>query len=152
MKKQIFLILFLVLMLTAGTVSAATDAGWLTLKDGLARSKAEGKPIIVDFFYGTGCPRCERLQKAVYEEPAIGKRIMDEFVPVRIDLTKKLSPEEEELGKKYDFKNDCLLLFLDKNGEIINGPGGKRLCFIDNLEPDVFLQYLDFIKKETGGK
>jgi thioredoxin-related protein len=149
MKRLLVLFLLLGMLWPAFAVA---DVNWLTLKDGLEKAKAEGKPVIVDFFYGTGCPRCERLQKAVYEEPAIGKRIVEEFVPVRIDLTQKLSPEEEELGRKYDFKNDCLLLFLDKRGEIIKGPEGKRLCFIDSIEPEVFLQYLDMIKTESSGK
>jgi thioredoxin-related protein len=136
------------IFLTLSSVAFATDGvQWLSLNEGMEKAKMEKKPVIVDFFFGKGCPRCEKLQSNVYENPSIAKKIMDDFVPVRVDLTKKkLSKEEEALGNKYDFKNDCLLLFLDHEGNIVKDPGGKRLCFVDYVEPDVFIQYLDMVK------
>ena len=124
----------------------STEIKWLPLKEGMEKAKVEKKPMIVDFFFGKGCPRCEALQKGVYDNPTIARKIMDDFIPIRVDLTKKLSPEEEELGNQYDFKNDCMLLFLDPQGTIIKDPSGKRLCFVENVEPDWFVKYLDMIK------
>lgn len=119
---------------------------WVTLAEGLKIAADEHKPVIVDFYFGRGCPRCESLQKNVYDNPAIGEKISEDFVPVRIDLSKKLTVEETALGKQYDFKNDCLLLFLDQNGRLAKGPGGKRLCFADAVEPEQFIQYLDMVR------
>jgi thiol-disulfide isomerase/thioredoxin len=131
---------------------ASADAGikWLSLKDGREKAAAEKKPMIVDFFYGKGCPRCEKLQKGVYENPVIAKKIMDDFVPIRVDLTRKLTPEEEKLGTQYDYKNDCLLLFLDPSGGIIKDPSGKKLCFVENVEAEWFVKYLDMIRKQQN--
>ncbi len=149
MKRLVGLFLISVFgMLWVVSAALAGDGlKWFPLREGMARAKSENKPMIVDFFYGKGCPRCEFLQKNVYEDPAIAKKIMEDFVPIRIDLNKKLTAEEEALGKKYDYKNDCLLLFLDPSGDIIKDPSGKKLCFIDKIDPEEFIKYLDAHKR-----
>ncbi len=144
-KRVVMFAASICLLLVAMPAIAAIH--WYTLDEGLKMAASEHKPVIIDFFYGKGCPRCEFLQKQVYDNPAIAKKISDDFVPVRIDLTKKLSAEETALGNQYDFKNDCLLLFLDNNGKIIKGPGGKKLCFVDSIEPEQFMQYLDMVRE-----
>jgi thioredoxin-related protein len=147
MKKLILLMTFF--LLAGHTYSFAADGvQWLPLKDGLVKAKIEKRPLIVDFFYGKGCPRCESLQKNVYNDPLISKKIMNYFVPVKIDLTKPLTAEEDAFGKKFDYKNDCLLLFLDHNGELISDTKGKRLCFVDKVDPEWFDSYLDMIMKK----
>ena len=128
------------------SIAASAEVRWYSLKEGMDKAKIEKKPVIVDFFFGKGCPRCELLQKNVYANAEISKKIMDDFIPVRVDLSKKLTPEEKAFGDKFEFKEDCLLLFLDYNGNVIAGPGGLRLCFVDNVEPAFFIEYLEFIK------
>jgi thiol peroxidase len=130
----------------ATALAAETATGllpWLPLKEGMAKAKAENKTMIVDFYYGKGCPRCEFLQSQAYDDPGIAEKIRAAFVPIRIDLTTELSPEEEALGKKFDFKNECLLLFLDPHGNVIVDPDGTKLCFIDKVDPDQFIRYLE---------
>lgn len=146
--------LVLVIIITAFFyASASAEVKWYTLKEGTEKAKAEKKPMLVDFFFGKGCPRCEALQKDVYDNEAIAKKIMDDFIPIRVDLTKKkLSPVEEALGNKYDYKNDCLLLFLDHNGNLIKGPGGKKLRFAEKVGPASFMGYLEFIKGMKSSK
>ena len=151
MKKTILLVAFL--LLVGNTYSfAAEGVRWYSLKEGMEKAKNEKKPSIVDFFYGEGCPRCERLQKNIYSDPLISKKIMDDFIPIKIDLTKPLSVEEEAFGNKFEFKHECLLLFLDHNGEVISDPGGKRLCFMDSLDSEWFVGYLDMIKNSYKRK
>ncbi len=143
-KTGLFLILvgFILVFLTG---IALAEVKWLSLKEGTEKAKIEKKPMIVDFFYGKGCPRCEFLEKNVYADPVISKKIMDDFVPIRVDLTRKLTKEEEQLGNRYEFKKDCLLLFLDPDTNVLSAKG-KRLCFIDKVDPDEFVEYLDSIK------
>lgn len=145
MRKFAPIVVLLWLMVPAAAM-AAEGISWFSLKEGSEKAGAEKKPLIVDFFYGKGCPRCEIIQKNVYDDPTIAKKIMADFVPVRIDLTKQLTPEEEALGTKYEYKMDCLLLFMDHKGEVIEDPSGKRLCFVENIEPDWFVSYLDMIR------
>lgn len=145
--KKILPVILLCLFMSAGPVHGqAGKINWSGLKEGAARAKAEKKPMIVDFFFGKGCPRCEKLESGVYANPDIAKKINDDFVPVFIDLTKPLSKDEEDLGNKYDYKNDCLMLFLDPDMNIIKDPSGKKLCFVEHIEPDIFIGYLDMIK------
>lgn len=120
---------------------------WHSLKAGKERAKMEKKPMIIDFSVAEGCQRCEAMQKNIYSKKEIADKINKEFIPVRIDLAKELSAEERKLGEEYDFKNDCLLLFLDSDGRIIKDPTGKRLCFMDAVDTEVFLKYLDYIKE-----
>jgi thioredoxin-related protein len=143
-KVNIFVIL---LTLTVISIAAASDEiKWFSLNAGMEKAKAEKKPMIVDFYFGKGCPRCEALQKGVYDNPTIAKKIMDDFIPIRVDLTKPLTDEEKKLGNKYDYKNDCLLLFLDDKANIIKDPSGKSLCFVSSVDAEWFVKYLDMIK------
>lgn len=145
MKRLAFPLIIIVLAISSNAFGSA-EIKWVTLKEGVEKAKIEKKPMIVDFFFGKGCPRCEVLEKAVYSDASIARKVMDDFIPIRVDLTKTLTPEEEKLGNQYDFKNDCLLLFLDHEGNVMKDPGGKRLCFIDTVEPEAFIRYLDFVK------
>ena len=148
MKKTMCVVLAVVLFLSS-SVFAGDLVNWYTLEGGMEKAKAEKKPIVLDFFYGKGCPRCEFLEKEVYSNPEIAKKIMDDFVPIRIDLNKKLSPEEQSLGEKYNFKNDCLLIFLDARGDMVKETGGKKLCFIDKVDPEEFVKYLDLTRAQA---
>ena len=150
--KKVLILAAVFLFAVCSYSYSAEGVQWLSLKEGFAKAKLENKPSIVDFYYGKGCPRCEKLQKFVYDDPMIAKKINDDFVPIRIDLTKPLTAEEDALGKKYDYKMDCLLLFLDHNGDLITDNKGKRLCFVDNVEPGLFVSYLDEIKKKYEQK
>src|SRR5208283_5911076 len=99
-KRGIMFAALICLLLVA--VPAVAEIHWSTLDEGLKTGASQHKPLIVDFFYGKGCPRCEFLQKQVYDNPAIAKKISDNFVPVRVDLTKKLTAEETAFGNRYD--------------------------------------------------
>ncbi len=147
MKKTAVLFAIVLGLAFASNALAAGELKWFSLQEGMEKAKTEKKPMIVDFFYGKGCPRCEFLQKNVYDNPKIAAKIMEDFVPIRVDLTKKLTKDEENLGTKYDFKNDCLLLFLDPQANIVKEKG-KRLCFVDKVDPDEFVKYLDTVKAQ----
>jgi thioredoxin-related protein len=153
MKKKILITIFLILSVNAWAEERyAEKVKWLSLKEGQERAMVEKKPVLVDFAVAKGCPRCDFLQKNVYSKDEIVKKINSDFVPIFIDLSKKLSPEEKVLGEKYDFKNDCLLLFLDYNGNVIKEPEAGQMCFADKIEPDVFIKYLDGVKNRMSKK
>jgi len=144
-KRISLLALLFTFVLGSSAFAIGGNVKWFTLKEGTAKARAEKKPMCVDFFYGAGCPRCEKLEKGIYSDPQISKKINDDFVPIFIDLTKPLTKEEEDLGNTYDYKNDCLMLFLDPEMNIIKDPSGRKMCFVDHIEPEIFIAYLDMI-------
>jgi len=148
MKRILLPAILFAFVLSSSAFAIGGDVKWHSLKDGAAKAKAEKKPMIVDFFYGPGCLRCELLVKNVYSNPQLAKKINDDFVPIFIDLTKPLTKEEEDLGNKYDYKNDCLMLFLDPDMNLIKDHAGKKMCFVDHIEPEIFIDYLDMMKKQ----
>lgn len=153
MKKKLLIIVLSFFLLGAYTHSfAAEGVQWLSLKEGMEKAKKEKKPSIVDFWYGVECPRCARLQRDVYSDPMITKKIMADFIPIRIDISKPLTEEEEALGNKFDYKHECLLLFLDHEGEVLSDTQGGRLCFADSVAPEWFVSYLDMIKQSYKRK
>ena len=148
MKRIALLAILFAFVLSTSAFAIGGDVKWFTLKDGTAKAKAEKKPVMVDFFFGAGCPRCEKLEKFIYGDPKIAKKINDDFIPIFIDLTKQISKEEEALGNKFDYKNDCLMLFLDYDMNILKDPSGKKMCFVDHIDPDIFIGYLDMMKAQ----
>lgn len=133
-------------VMSSSAFAVGGDVKWYSLKDGMAKAKTEKKPMIVDFFFGKGCGRCEKLEKGVYANPQIAKKINDDFVPILINLAKPLTKEEEDLGNRYDYKEDCLMLFLDPEMNLIKDPSGRKMCFVEDIEPGIFIGYLDMIK------
>ena len=150
--KRVSLMLVMAVLAFSTFVVAADGVTWLTLSEGKERAKVEKKPMLVDFFYGKGCPRCEELEMEGYENPAIAKKIMDDFIPIRVDLAKKLNKDEKELGEKYAYNKECLLLFLDPEANIIKDSGGKRLSCATMIDSDMLVQYLDTVKASLANK
>ncbi len=146
------MMLAMAVLALSSVAQAADGVPWLGLKAGYAKAKQEKKPLLVDYYFGKGCPRCEKLDEEEYAKPEIIKKITDDFIPVRVDLTKKLTEEEEQLGEKYDYKKDCLLLFLDSEGNILKDTEGKHLMCATMIDPEQFIQYLDKVKKALASK
>ena len=126
----------------------APAVNWHTLQAGRDMALMEKKPYLVDFAVPEDCDRCNFLQENVYSREEIVAKINAEFVPILIDLSGNLTPEEVALGEKYDFRNDCLMLFLNHEGEVIKDPDGTQMCFADKIEPEAFMEYLDYVAKE----
>jgi len=126
----------------------APMVNWYTLAEGRAIALREKKPMLVDFAVPENCSRCTFLQNNVYNRDEIVAKINGDFIPIWCDLSGDLTPEEMKLGEAFDYKDDCLLLFLDHRGEIIKDPEGVNMCFPDKVEPQVFIDYLDYVLKE----
>ncbi len=122
------------------------------LAEGKSLAAEQKKPMIVDFYAPEGCSRCDRLAKYVYSKPEIARHLRDEFVVVRIDLTQNLTKEEIELGRRYEYDYDCLLVFCDSKGDVIEDLSGKRMCFADFIEPEWFIGYLDRAKEVNAAR
>ena len=133
----------------SGVPAYAGQVNWHDLEKGREMARAKKKPLIVDFAVPSGCDRCDFLQDNVYNRDEIVEKINSDFVPIWINLdasSHTLTPEEERLGQKFEYRRDCLLLFLDHEERVIQDPEGKQFCFAEEIEPEVFIEYLDYVK------
>ena len=130
--------------------------GYFTLEEGLAASKASGKPVFVDVT-GHGCTNCREMEARVWSDPEVLRRLRDNFeiVALYTDDKQKL-PESEwfttpagktlkTLGSvnsyiartRFEVNAQPNYLILSPEGEVLAGPRGY------NLSIPGFIQFLD---------
>ncbi len=135
-----------------GSMASDIPIPWHSLTAGKALALEQKRPIIVDFYAPEGCSRCDKMAQHVWSNPEIAEAVNRDFVLVRMDLTQNMTKEEIELGKKYDYGYDCLLIFLDAKGEVIEDVSGKRMCFADFVQPEWFIGYLNRAKEVSAAR
>ncbi len=125
---------------------------WCSLEEGKQLAWVQEKPMLVEFYVPAGCHRCELMDAQIYGNEEIARLINERFVPVRIDLTGTMTREEVELGRRYDYQYECLLLFLDAEGAVIEKAGGGRMCFAEFVSPEWFKGYLHHASEAAAGR
>jgi len=123
--------------------STPSPIQWHTLSEGKKISLETGKPAVIDFYTAEECPRCRKMDRDVYSDPEVIRRLNTEFVAIRIDLAKDLTPGEKAVGDKFGYMEECLLVFMTPDGEAVKDPAGKKLCFAEAIDVKWFLSYLD---------
>jgi thiol:disulfide interchange protein DsbD len=81
----------------------------------LAEAKADGMPVIMDF-YADWCIPCLELDRNTFTNVDVAKEAR-EFVRLKVDLTHFDSPEAEALRKKYNISGVPTIVFLNSNGD-----------------------------------
>ncbi|MFY8025520.1 MAG: protein-disulfide reductase DsbD family protein [Sediminibacterium sp.] len=133
---------------------------YFTLEEGMAAAKALNKPLMLDFT-GHSCANCRKMEKEVWKDPEVLKRMKENFVlvslyvdestdlPVKEQYTKKDGDRVITEGDKnldyeitqFGFNAQPLYMFLDLNG--------KPLSSIKyGYDPDIakFIAHLDAAK------
>lgn len=127
----------------AGEPAAPNVAGvsWLEevpFADVLAQAKAQGKPVMIDFF-ATWCGPCKWLDKNVYVDPAV----VDEskrWINFKVDAEKG---EGIELATRFRIFNYPTLVFLSSAGE-------ETDRFLGSRPADVFLKKMIDVRNGVG--
>lgn len=109
-----------------GSVDFRTDEA-----TALAEAKASGKPVLIDFT-AEWCGACRELDEQVFSHPDVRERLKA-FVPLRLDVTAE-GPESLALLQKYGVVSLPAILFVDRNGKVLEKPRVSGL-----LTPDEFL-------------
>lgn len=68
----------------AKAATAEKKIEWLSYDEGLARAKAEGKHVFVDFTT-SWCGWCKKMEKETFSRPDVIDLVNNNFIPVRVD-------------------------------------------------------------------
>lgn len=114
----------------------ALSAGeWSTdLPKAVAKAKAEGKLVLVDFTGSDWCGWCIKLKSEVFDTPAFKDYATKNLVLVEVDFPRKkdlpaaLKATNQALAEKYGIRGFPTLIILDGNGQRVGQlgymPGG----------------------------
>ncbi len=103
--------------------------------DSIINSSA--KPIMVDFS-AKWCASCKELDEKTFKEPKV-TALLANFTLVRVDVTEN-SDEEKAMMKKYKVFGPPVIIFFDKNHNILND---KKI--VGYINPDNFSKHLNKI-------
>lgn len=84
----------------------------------LAEARAQGRGVVIDF-WAEWCDSCWRLERETYAEPELRRAMLEQFVPVRIDVTEETRANREQL-QRYAIVSLPTVLVLDSHGRVVD--------------------------------
>lgn len=91
--------------------------------EGLARARAEGKPVVIDF-YADWCAACKELDHKTWVDADV-RAEADRFVAIKMDFTEVTAWSKEKM-KQYRVPGLPTVIFLDSDGEEVERFFGFR--------------------------
>lgn len=137
-RKHLRLLSAIALLAITSTSAHAQDSVWLNdFNAARQKAAAEKKPIIIDF--GTvNCFWCKKLDMTTFRDPAVAKRLAEQFVAVRIDADK-----EAALARHLGVSSYPTLVFAAHDGRIL----GQHVGYVETPR---FQQQLDRALSDNG--
>lgn len=129
---------------TAGSARAASlgehgaPVEWLDFAPGIERARAEGKPMLVDF-YAVWCGPCKDMERRTFRDERVVELLNEKVVAVRVDAeeeTERHGLKGYDLAERYDVMSYPTIALLDGNGKVIARASGF-------FGPDRFVRWLD---------
>ena len=135
--------------------------GYFDYDQAVKCSKEQNKPIFIDFT-GHGCVNCREMEANVWSDPAVLKRLRDDFIVLAMYVDDKTKlPENEWITSSYDNKVKKTIgkksadfqiskfgvnaqpyyVLMNSDGEVLANPRAY------NLDVDAFVKFLDEGKK-----
>ena len=91
MKRLYFYTLLISILWAAIAFGSSGDSAegirWVAFKQGVAQSKATGKPMVI-YFYSETCPSCTEMQKTTWKDNRVIETLNTRYTPVRVDVNK----------------------------------------------------------------
>ena len=119
--KQIRIFLFALLCTFLALPAMAQEGKGIQFFKGsfaqaLAKAKAEGKPLFVDF-YAVWCGPCKKMEKQIFTQPEVGEYFNKHFVALQLDAEK---PENVDVAKTYKVEAFPTLGIFDGEGKALS--------------------------------
>jgi thiol:disulfide interchange protein DsbD len=102
------------------TAELPAHTALVPLDAALAQAKADGKPVMIDFF-AEWCPACKELDAHTYPKPEVISQA-SRFVNIKIDGTIEDNDASEALYKRFGVKGLPTVLFINSCGEVLEEP------------------------------
>lgn len=100
----------------------------------------QGKSVVIDFS-AQWCSPCRELDDITFHDKRVIDLLEKEFTLVKVDLTRKGTPQHTHLLEKYQVKGVPTIVFLNRNGNEM-----RSLRLVDFEPPDQFLKRLNKAK------
>ncbi len=135
--------------------------GYFDYDQAIRCSKEQNKPIFIDFT-GHGCVNCREMEANVWSDPAVLKRLRDDYIVLALYVDDKTKlPKEEWIKSEYDHKMKKTVgkknadfqidkfgvnaqpfyVLMNADGEVLTDPRAY------DLDVDAFVKFLDEGKK-----
>jgi thiol:disulfide interchange protein DsbD len=106
----------------------------------LQQASARKKPLIIDF-YAEWCTPCRELEEVTFHHSDVVRQVQQDFIMVKVDVTRGGNPFHEELLKQYGIKGVPTIVFLDDQGK-----ERADLRLVDFMAPESFLARMAGLK------
>lgn len=132
--KIIFSILVIIISVYSLIPSNKQSIDWKQYSESELKYASDKKGVIIDF-YADWCIPCKELDALTFSDPNVIK-LSEDFVNLKADMTKSVSPEVEALREKYNIIGVPTVLILNSKLQEINRITG----FVNAVE---FSEYLN---------
>jgi len=107
----------------------------------VVQAKAEGRPVIIDF-YADWCVSCVEMDELTFVKESVVKRSKS-FMMLKVDATEDFEGLKE-IQNQYEVFGLPTMIFIDKNGNVV-----KEQTLTGFEKAELFIKRMDGVSEET---